>query len=253
MATQDNGLAAMLFTEGSVWARVGVGYEVRVVTETHYPFEDTVRMKVEGGGKFPLYLLIPQWAKGATTRVGTETAAAQPGKYVRIEREWKPGDVLTVKLPMTPRVKVWDQMKDSVSVYYGPLAFSLKIAEKYNQVDGRANAQSDSGWQPGADPSKWPTYEILPESAWNYGLVQKPKFKVLKKAWPANDDPFSLETTPIEIVTTGKRIPGWGLDENGLVAILPKSPVDVDTKTEEITLVPMGAARLRISSFPQVR
>ncbi len=48
-------------------------------------------------------------------------------------------------------------------------------------------------------------------------------------------------------------VPQWQLDQYGLCSVLPQSPVDVDTKTEVIELVPMGAARLRISSFPVVK
>ena len=255
MATQDNGLAAILFTEGTVKAKVAGGSEVSIATTTKYPFEGLVRMSVSTPkpAAFPLYLLIPDWAKGAAVKVGSETIKAEPGKYVRVEREWKDGDAISINLPMAVRVKKWDQMKDSATVYYGPLAFSLMISETYREVDGRTNAQNDSGWQPGADATKWPTHEIVPASDWNYGLALKPKFRVVKRMWPVGKDPFSVATTPIRIVTNGKKIPSWGLDENGLVAILPKSPVQVDTPMEEITLVPMGAARLRISSFPVVR
>ncbi len=255
MATPDNGLAALLYTEGKTTATVGDGTEVSVDTTTRYPFEESVTMRIDApkGVAFPLYLRIPDWAKGATIKVGKETVKGEPGRYARLEKTWTPGETVTLKLPMRPTVRVWDQMKDSVSVDYGPLTFSLKIGEAYTKVDSRTTTQGDSGWQPGADPVKWPSYEIHPTTPWNYGLVEKPTFKVVKRAWPANDYPFTLEGAPLEIVTQGKRIPSWTIDENGLVAILPKSPVAVPTATESITLVPMGAARLRISSFPQVK
>ncbi len=255
MATQDNGLAALLFTEGKVTAKVGPGNEVEISTTTKYPFEGTVRLTIDPATstEFPLYMLVPEWAKGATVKVAGETIRAVPGKYVRIARTWSRGDVVVVKLPMKPKVRVWDQMKDSVSVDFGPLTFSLRIEEEFRQLDGLETAQHDSGWKPGADQTKWPTYEILPKSPWNYGLQAKPKFKVVRKPWPANDYPFTLENVPVALQTTGRKLPGWGMDENGLVAILPKSPVTVDTPEEAITLVPMGAARLRIASFPVVR
>ena len=50
----------------------------------------------------------------------------------------------------------------------------------------------------------------------------------------------------------GKIIPEWVLDKYGLCDVLPQSPVSVSTKEQPIELVPMGAARLRISSFPVV-
>ena len=255
MATGDDGLAALSLTEGAVTAKVAGGEEVTVATETHYPFEETARLTVRAAkpATFPMYVLIPTWAKGATVRVGAETIRGEPGRYVRLARTWRSGDTVAVRFPMRPRVRTWDQMRNSVSVDYGPLTFSLKIPETFRQVDGTKTAQGDAGWQPGVDQSKWPTYEILPAGPWNYGLPAKPKFEIVRKPWPADANPFTLENAPIELRTTAHRIPSWTLDENGLVAILPKSPVAVTTPAEPITLVPMGAARLRISSFPTVR
>ncbi|MFT3750641.1 MAG: hypothetical protein QM768_20180 [Agriterribacter sp.] len=57
---------------------------------------------------------------------------------------------------------------------------------------------------------------------------------------------------PIIIKAKGKIIPEWTLDKYGLCDTLPQSPVKVTTKTDDIELIPMGAARLRISSFPVV-
>lgn len=252
MATQDNGLAALQYTEGTVSAKVGDGSQVSVATTTKYPFDGAIQMRVATAkpSTFPLYLLIPEWAEGATVKVGRETVSAPAGKYVVLSRTWYDGDAVTIRLPMKPRVRTWTKMKDSVSVDYGPLTFSLKIEEGYRKVDGTKTAQGDAGWQPGVDQSKWPTYEILPKTPWNYGLAEQAKFRVVKRAWPASGYPFTLADAPLEIVTTGKRLPAWGLDDSGLAAVLPLSPVAADGKTERITLVPMGAARLRIASFP---
>ncbi|MCH5720581.1 hypothetical protein [Niabella hibiscisoli] len=48
-------------------------------------------------------------------------------------------------------------------------------------------------------------------------------------------------------------INSWKIDQYGLTDTLPQSPVSVDSKEETIELIPMGAARLRISAFPVVR
>ncbi len=75
-------------------------------------------------------------------------------------------------------------------------------------------------------------------------------FRVVKKNWPANNNPFTNATSPIEIIATGKKIPTWGIDKYGLVAVLPQSPVTTEEPETALTLVPMGGARLRISAFP---
>jgi hypothetical protein len=255
MATQDNGLANLLFTEGKVSAKVGSGEQVEITTSTHYPFEDTVRLSiaVQKSADFPLYLLIPKWAKGATVSVNGTSIPAVSGAYFKLARTWKSGDIVTVHLPMKVALEEWPQMKDAVSVQYGPLTFSLKIKEEFQKVDGIKSAIGDSGWQPGVDQSKWPTFEILPGSDWNFGLVENPTFKVIHRAWPKSNYPFTLENTPLELQSSGKQIPSWKLDSSGLVGKVPQSPVWVTTSTVPLTLVPMGAARLRISSIPTVR
>ena len=253
-ATPDNGLAALLYHEGAVHAKVGDGTEVSVVTRSHYPFEEHVALTVEASHAvaFPLYLRVPEWAHGATVTVGKQVTRLEPGRYVRLEKTWSPGETVSLELPMRPTVRVWDQMKDSASVEYGPLTFSLRIEETTHTIDGRTAVQGDSGWQPTADPAKWPSTEIHAGSPWNYGLVAKPTLRVERKQWPADDYPFTLQSAPILITAQAKRLPEWTVDENGLPAVLPRSPVAVSTPEETVTLVPMGAARLRIASFPTV-
>ena len=77
-------------------------------------------------------------------------------------------------------------------------------------------------------------------------------FKVVQRDWPPSDMPFTLDNVPIELIGTGKKIPEWELDELGLVGLLQPSPVKSDQPSEQITLVPMGAARLRVSAFPVI-
>ena len=79
------------------------------------------------------------------------------GKYLCINREWANGDRVELTLPMSLSMRTWQVNKNSVSVDYGPLTLSLKIAEKYVEKDSRETAIGDSKWQKGADPQKWPT------------------------------------------------------------------------------------------------
>jgi hypothetical protein len=55
----------------------------------------------------------------------------------------------------------------------------------------------------------------------------------------------------LEIAAKAKRIAGWKL-ENETAPELPESPVDVDGPEEQITLIPLGCARLRMACLPVI-
>ena len=263
MATADGGLATMLYAANETTAKVGAdGKTVKLTQTTNYPFDETVSLTLASDGdiEFPLYLRIPEWAANATVKVnGTSVAAGgSNGKYVKLDRTWKNGDVVELTLPMTMSVDTWEQNKGSVSVNYGPHTLSLAIQENFEQHDSKDPAfnQDDSHWQAGVDSSLWPCYVIKPESDWNYALKldseNKPVgFSVNKKEWPSNDFPFTMESVPFEFTATGVQIPSWGYDETGMTDLLPTKYAPRSTEQKTLRLIPMGAARLRISAFPK--
>jgi len=259
LATPDNGLCAAVFSASKVTAQVGDGTQVRIEEETHYPFAEQIRfvLHADKAVTFPLYLRIPGWCKSADVAVNGDKLSVSPqaDKYVRIEREWKNNDVVTLDLPMEISVHRWTANHDSVSVNYGPLTFSLKIGEKIGQVDSSKTAIGDSHWQKTADPAQWPSFDYYPTTPWNYGLVldaahPEQSFTVKKLAWPANDYPFTPESAPIEILARGRQIPEWTVDKYGLCGVLQPSPAFSDQPVRDLTLIPMGSTRLRISAFP---
>ena len=56
----------------------------------------------------------------------------------------------------------------------------------------------------------------------------------------------------VEGPAKGRKIDNWTVDKNNLLTTLQPSPVKSDAPEETLTLIPMGAARLRISSFPTI-
>lgn len=260
LATHDAGLAAISYVSGDLTAKTAAG-PITLSIDTNYPFDDLITIRVhEGAGHFPLYLRIPSWTRDASITInGTTTSPApKPGTYTQLLHTWKTGDTITLKLPMHVSLRRWERNQNAVSVDYGPLTFSLKIDETYSRIASDKAAQHDSGWQPTADPSKWPSYEIMPASRWNYGLLiderdPSASFEVVKRDWPASNTPWTNAAAPLILRAKGKLIPGWTIDRHGLAGALPLSPIQSAEPTENLTLVPMGGARLRISSFPVVK
>lgn len=261
LATPDNGLCAAIYSASEVTAQVGDGAKIHFEEDTHYPFEETIRftLRADKAVTFPLYLRIPEWCKSATVSVNGKklSVAPEPDKYVRIEREWRNDDSVVLNLPMKVSTQTWTANHDSVSVNYGPLTFSLKIGEQYVRRDSTKAVIADSGWQTTADPSQWPAFDIYPTTPWNYGLVlnsdeHAKSFSVEKLSWPKDNYPFTPASAPIELTATARQIPEWTVDKYGLCGILPASPVESSQPEKAVSLIPMGATRLRISAFPVI-
>ncbi|MGB2864494.1 MAG: discoidin domain-containing protein, partial [Sedimentisphaerales bacterium] len=245
LATPGNGLAAALYAPGKVTAKVGDGTEVTILEETQYPFDEKITLTITTGKpvRFPLYMRIPGWCKNPELTINKKTFKVYgPGSYIEINRQWADGDKVELNLPMTITLRTWKKNQNSVSVDRGPLTYSLKIGEKYVREGGT---------------DKWPAWEIHPTTPWNYGLVLNENnptssFRVVRKDWPDDDQPFKADAAPIELRAKAKKIPAWQKDHLGLVGKLQQSPVKSAEPTENVTLIPMGCARLRISAFPTI-
>ncbi len=262
MATPDNGLAALLYCEATVKAKVGKGNLVEITSGGRYPFEEKISfiMGMQQNTAFPFYLRVPAWCTNARLKINgvTVNKKMKASAYIKINRLWKNGDRVELELPMKLAVQQWAANKNSISVHRGPLTYSLKVKEQYVKADSKKTAIGDSRWQENVDTEKWPSFEIFPDSDWNMGLSYaggdpEKLFSVVRKPWPKDDFPFTPEKVPIMLKAKAKQIPGWEIDQYGLTDTLPTSPVTVNSPETVVELIPMGAARLRISSFPVVK
>ena len=254
LATPDNGLASVLYSECMITAKVGNGTNITIQEQTNYPFDDNIlfTFHTEENTTFPFYLRIPSWTKQASVSINGKKSNLKPvsGKYLCIHREWKDGDEVLLHIPSELSIDQWVVNKNSVSVNYGPLTLSLKIDEEYRELDSRETAIGGSLWQEDVDASLWPTYEIYPASPWNYALLKNYPITIYRKDFPTDKNPFTLENVPLVFKTKGRIVPEWKIDEYGLCDVVPYENAKKAELLEEITLIPMGAARLRITAFP---
>lgn len=243
LATPDNGLCASLYCASRVTAKVADGTEVAITQKTTYPFSDTIEFNISlpKSVEFPIYFRVPHWCEAPTLTINGRSADSQarPHSFVVVARTWKNDDHVTLRLPMKVSLRVWHKNHDSVSVDRGPLTFALQIGEKWQRYGG-----SDA----------WPDSEVLPTTPWNYALVLDEKtpaasFEAVQRD-PSAEHPFSPTTVPIHLTAKAKRIEQWTTDSKSLIEPLQQSPVKSGAPIETVTLIPMGAARLRISAFP---
>ena len=244
MATREDGLAAVLYAACEVRAKVGSGTEVTVTEETDYPFGEEVAFTIRAKQPvaFPLCLRIPGWCEGASMEVNGKSVEveAKPGGYVRLDRTWQDGDRVHLRLPMKIALSVWLTVGNSVSVNRGPLTYSLKIGEK---------------WGRHAGTDEWPAHEVWPTTPWNYGLLvdrskPEPSFEFTSTGRKA-EQLFTPEDAPVMLRARGKKILNWDI-VNNCAGKLQQSPIRSAEPEEQIALIPMGCARLRIASFPTI-
>jgi len=137
-------------------------------------------------------------------------------------------------------------VENAVAIEHGPLVYALKIREEWTDKD---------------DGDRFGKYqEVQPLDPWNYGLLENSlqdlegSFKVVRNN-TLHDQPWTLDHAPVEIITSGKIIPDWKTYRE-MAGPLPHSlPLQhlQDQEPVEITLIPYGCTKLRITEFPVVR
>ncbi|HSP96242.1 MAG TPA: beta-L-arabinofuranosidase domain-containing protein [Candidatus Dormibacteraeota bacterium] len=236
-----DGLCAPLLAPSVVTAAIA-GRAVTIEEETSYPFDGalTFTVRCTAPTAFALSWRVPSWVAGG--EVEEPGARARPldarAGWARVEREWRDGDRLHVRLPMPLRTSRWDRA--AVAVERGPLVFALRISEEWRAV---------SGTPPFAD------YELRPTTAWNYALVldpAAPERTIRVEPRSGTAQPWSPDGTPVVLQARARRVPGWVV-EGGAAGPVPEPPVAAAEGEETVELVPFGAARLRISQFPAIQ
>ena len=114
MRTSDGGVAAALYGPCAFETEVAGG-RFAVREETDYPFGEEIRLKVDAApkGRLPIALRVPRWCGEMSVAVNGASVAPVAAKgFARIVREWKAGDIVTLRLPMKPRFATMKDMND---------------------------------------------------------------------------------------------------------------------------------------------
>ncbi|HWG14609.1 MAG TPA: beta-L-arabinofuranosidase domain-containing protein [Streptosporangiaceae bacterium] len=138
-----DGLQVHQYAPMRVRTTVG-GEPVELDVATEYPWDGTVEFEVRAAAPaapWTLSLRIPAWAAGAELAVNGRSAGegAEPGRYAQLRRQWSPGDVVTLTLPMPPRLTRPDERIDAVrgcaAIERGPLVYCIEQADQDALVD----------------------------------------------------------------------------------------------------------------------
>jgi len=115
------------------------GNEVHLEQETEYPWDGTIKIRIKSEADFSLFLRIPGWCdSGAALKVNGSPwpEAVRPQSYCQIQRQWSPGDLVELNLPMPSRLMVANpgvsNIRDQVSIRRGPLVYCLESVDHEN-------------------------------------------------------------------------------------------------------------------------
>jgi DUF1680 family protein len=103
--------------------------------ETQFPEEDTTRLTFKAARPVRLALKVryPFWARsGMTLTVNgrKEAVAAKPGSYATVEREWRTGDLVQVRVPMSLRLEAMPDDPRMVALLYGPIVLAGDLGKE---------------------------------------------------------------------------------------------------------------------------
>lgn len=227
MRSADDGLTALSYAPCRVDTQ-----QARINVTGDYPFGERIRIVVDGTGEFPIHLRIPGWAHNATVEVDGAGARAVAGEHT-LARDWSGHHVIELLLPS--RIRAVPRPGGAVAVMRGPIVYALAVAEDWRQIGGT---------EPYGD------WEVHPASPWNYSLhvdPADPERTLEVASLPIRDTVFSPDNAPVRIRAKARRIPEWGM-EHGAAAAPPEH--DGAGPSTEVTLLPYGAARLRVTDLP---
>ena len=133
-ARTDGALWVNLYGSSRLATKLGAGGEVEVQQETAYPWNGRVRITIQAcdTNGFSLKLRIPGWAERATVRIngGPPNDSPRPQTYFEIHREWRPGDVVDLDLPMPARLMeanpLVEEDVNQVAIQRGPVVYCLE-------------------------------------------------------------------------------------------------------------------------------
>jgi hypothetical protein len=236
--TQDNGIAAMLYSPAILNTEIN-NQTVTISLNTQYPFGSTLTFKIQSAVAFPFYLRIPGWASAATVQINSgATKPAPAGKFYVVQ---VPAGGTTVVLTLPMEFYVTRRYNNAIAIYYGPILFAMDIPANWTQLKHYSFNSSD--WQ------------ALPVGGWAFAVNvsdQNPAQYLRMTQRPIGKYPFSETGSPYVVTVQGKAIDGWGVFKSAAEPP-PVSPVTSTHPTQQLTLLPFGATKLRIAELPTLK
>lgn len=123
----DDTLFVNLFIPSTLdWRERGL----KLALETEYPFSEVVRLRVEAAPEeaIALALRLPAWCDAPRLTVNDRGVEVPAGSgYARVERVWRAGDSIALRLPMRLTVEPTPDDPRTVAFVHGPLVLAADV------------------------------------------------------------------------------------------------------------------------------
>jgi DUF1680 family protein len=178
----------------SLWVNLFFASEVNwkekgavIRQETRFPEEAGTRLVIQtkSPAQFSLNVRIPYWADNASVTINGKrlrpNEALAPSSYAKIDRTWKDGDHVEVKLPMRLHLQTIPDDPKLAAIMYGPLVLAGELGAQ--NLDPNRIYSDDKFLHGGFSPV------AVPELAGDRNALDK-----WIQAVRANDKPLSFRT-----------------------------------------------------------
>lgn len=145
MMGRDNELYVNLYCTSQSGYQINPKNKVTVKQVTGYPETDEITLSIypEKTENFAVLLRIPAWSINNSLSVnGVEQGEVYPGTYRRIERTWKNGDIIILKLDLTAHLV---NLNGYQAVIRGPLALARDTRFSDGDVDEPVVVENRNG------------------------------------------------------------------------------------------------------------
>jgi hypothetical protein len=133
LTTDGEGVVINLYDAGRATLTLRDQSTVGLTTETKYPGDGRIRITLEPAEAkaFAVKVRVPGWCRSAEVEVNGKKGRGRPNAegYLAIERVWKKGDQIALRLKMEPRFVTGEHGNHGkVALLYGPLVLAADEA-----------------------------------------------------------------------------------------------------------------------------
>ncbi len=255
LKTPEGEITFVFYGPGTFRTELSRAGRVTVKQDTDYPYEDEInfRISLEKSADFPLRFRIPFWTRKVKMKINGETVNQKltPGEFARIQRTWNNGDKIQLLFDF-PITLEWDHSPAAgkgAAVVRGPLVYSLPVKAEWNYT----------GESPPSPENMKESWNVIMKEGqkWNVALeidTENPEKSLKAVKLPVPKGSLPWQNSPVGLKVKARLLPDWKLDR---ISNNPRTPaipekIEPQGKPFEVTLVPFGFTRLRMTVLPVI-